>query len=90
MMYGHKTGLSPWAFTLQVICQQRCPPAPAAIIMSLEAVFAAITGYLVLGQTLSLRALFGCALIFGGVLIVQLVPLLKREARAATTHTASD
>jgi len=35
----------------------------------------------VLGQTLTLRALIGCGLIFGGVLIVQLVPLLKRGAK---------
>lgn len=33
------------AFTLQVVCQKHCPPAPAAIIMSLEAVFAALVGY---------------------------------------------
>lgn len=64
------------AFTLQVVCQKRCPPAPAAVIMSMEAVFAALTGYLVLAQTLTPRALTGCALIFCGVLVVQLTPML--------------
>jgi drug/metabolite transporter (DMT)-like permease len=68
------------AFTLQVICQQHCPPAPAAIIMSLEAVFAAITGYLVLNQILSMRALFGCSLILAGVLIAQLVPMMSKTS----------
>ena len=67
------------AFTLQVVGQKHCPPAPAAIIMSLEAVFAAIAGYLVLHQTLTGRALIGCILILVGVLVVQLVPMLKRK-----------
>jgi drug/metabolite transporter (DMT)-like permease len=66
------------AFTLQVICQKRCPPAPAAIIMSLEAVFAAIAGYLVLNQELSVRAILGCVLIFVGVVLAQVLPLLRR------------
>lgn len=65
------------AFTLQVVGQKHCPPAPAAIIMSLEAVFAAIAGYLVLYQTLTDRALIGCFLILAGVLVVQLVPLMR-------------
>jgi len=62
------------AFTLQVVCQKRCPPAPAAILMSLEAVFAALAGYLILHQTLTGRAIAGCGLILCGVLIVQLAP----------------
>jgi drug/metabolite transporter (DMT)-like permease len=65
------------AYTLQVVCQQHCPPAPSAIIMSLEGVFAAIAGYLVLHQTLTVRALIGCLLILLGVLIVQLVPIMR-------------
>lgn len=60
------------AYTFQVVCQKRCPPAPAAIIMSLEAVFAAIAGYLVLNQTLTGRAIAGCFLILLGVLMVQI------------------
>jgi drug/metabolite transporter (DMT)-like permease len=65
------------AFTLQVVCQKRCPPGPAAVIMSLEAVFAAIAGYLVLDQALTWRAVAGCGLILCGVLVVQLAPLRK-------------
>lgn len=66
------------AHTLQVVCQKHCPPAPSAMIMSLEGVFAAIAGYLLLHQTLTSRALTGCALILAGVLIVQLLPMRKR------------
>jgi len=47
--------------------------------MSLEAVFAAIAGYLVLNQTLTARALIGCLLILLGVLMVQLVPMMRRK-----------
>jgi drug/metabolite transporter (DMT)-like permease len=65
------------AFTLQVICQKRCPPGPAAVIMSMEAVFAAIAGYLILDQKLTGRAILGCFLILCGMLIVQLVPMIK-------------
>lgn len=80
------------AYTLQVVCQKRCPPAPAAIIMSLEAVFAALAGYLVLNQTLTARALVGCFLILLGVLIAQLVPLMsikKAQLLAQNTRSAS-
>ena len=69
------------AFTLQVFCQKHCPPGPAAVIMSLEAVFAALAGYLVLDQKLSLRAVAGCALILCGLLIVQLVPIIVRKKK---------
>ena len=67
--------------TLQVFCQKHCPPAPAAIIMSLEGVFAAIAGYFVLHQTLTGRAIIGCLLILAGVLMVQLVPMMMRRRR---------
>jgi len=77
------------AFTLQVVCQKRCPPAPAAVIMSLEAVFAAITGYLVLDQTLTIRALFGCALILCGVLVAQLVPIMSKRRNRPEPDTRS-
>jgi len=67
------------AFTLQIVCQKHCPLGTAAVIMSMEAVFAALAGYLVLGQTLSARAWGGCFLILCGVLVVQLVPLMRRR-----------
>ena len=62
------TGL---AYTLQVVAQRVARPAPAAIILSLEAVFAALGGGLLLGETLSPRALGGCALMLAGMLLSQ-------------------
>jgi drug/metabolite transporter (DMT)-like permease len=60
------------AYTLQVVGQRHAPPAHAAIILSLETVFAALGGWLLLNETLSQRGLFGCGLMFGGMLLSQL------------------
>ncbi|AZQ10174.1 EamA-like transporter family protein [Shewanella khirikhana] len=62
------------AYTLQVLAQKHAHPAHAAIILSLETVFAAIGGMLFLDESLSGRALFGCGLMLVGMLISQ-VPL---------------
>ena len=59
------------AYTLQVMGQTRAHPAHAAIILSLESVFAAVGGWIVLSEGLSPRALVGCALMLGGVLLAQ-------------------
>jgi len=60
------------AFTLQVVVQKTAHPAHAAIIMSLETVFAAFGGWLLLDEHLSSRALFGCMLMLCGMLFAQL------------------
>jgi drug/metabolite transporter (DMT)-like permease len=60
------------AYTLQVVAQQHAHPAHAAILLSLEAVFAAVGGWLLLGETLSLRGMIGCALMLSGMLFSQL------------------
>jgi len=62
------------AYTLQVVAQRDANPAHAAIILSLEAVFAAVAGYFLLGEVLAVRALIGCALMLGGMLVSQLRP----------------
>ncbi|MBL6946797.1 MAG: DMT family transporter [Rhodospirillales bacterium] len=62
-------------FTLQVIGQQHTPAPDAAIILSSETVFAAITGMIFLGEVLSVNGYLGCALILAGVLAVELVPM---------------
>jgi len=59
------------AYTLQVVAQRRARPAHAAIILSFESVFAALGGWLVLGEGLSTRGLVGCALMLAGVLLAQ-------------------
>ncbi len=60
------------AYTLQVVAQKDAPPTHAAIILSLEAVFAVLGGWLILSEMLSLRSLFGCALMLAGMLMSQL------------------
>lgn len=62
------------AYTLQVVAQQKAHPAHAAIILSLESVFALMGGWLFLGEILSLRGLFGCFLMLSGMLLSQLLP----------------
>jgi drug/metabolite transporter (DMT)-like permease len=58
--------------------------------MSLEAVFAALAGYLVLNQTLTGRAITGCFLILLGVLMVQLVPMMgKKQASMLANNSRS-
>ena len=59
-------------YTLQVIGQRQVPPAHAAIILSLEAVFAVLGGWLLLAETLPLRGLAGCALMLCGMILSQL------------------
>lgn len=60
------------AYTLQVVAQKKAPPHHAAIILSLETVFAALAGWLILDEVLSARAMLGCALMFAGMLLAQL------------------
>jgi drug/metabolite transporter (DMT)-like permease len=60
------------AYTLQVVAQKEAPPAHAAIFLSLEAVFAAVGGWLLLSEILTARAIFGCGLMLAGMLLSQL------------------
>ena len=63
------------AFTLQVVGQRYTPAADAAIILSSETVFAALAGFLFLGEQLTSGQLAGAALILCGILAVELLPL---------------
>ena len=75
------------AFTLQVVAQKDAITSHAAIILSLEAVFAALAGWLILGETLTPRGLLGCALMLAGMLTAQLVPIyLDRRRRPAVVQ----
>jgi drug/metabolite transporter (DMT)-like permease len=60
------------AYTLQIFGQKHAQPAPAAIIMSLETVFAALGGAILLHESLGTRGVLGCALMFTGMLLSQL------------------
>ncbi len=59
------------AYTLQIIGQKNASPAHAALILSMETVFAAIGGFLILGEILGARELIGCALMLGGMILSQ-------------------
>ena len=65
------------AYTLQVVAQKDAHPAHAAILLSLEAVFAAIGGGWLLNETLTERAMFGCGLMLIGMLLSQLWGFLR-------------
>ncbi|MFC1682961.1 DMT family transporter [Candidatus Zixiibacteriota bacterium] len=60
------------AYTLQVVAQRRVRPTHAAIILSLEAIFAVLGGWLLLEEILTVRELLGCALMLGGMLLSQM------------------
>ena len=67
-----------FAFVLQIYAQKNITPAPAAIIFSLEGVFATIAAWFLLNQILGINNLLGCFFILSGVLLSQLVPLIKK------------
>ncbi len=75
-------------YTLQVVAQRHAHPAHAAIILSLEAVFAAAGGWWLLGETLSSRALVGCGLMLAGMCISQLHPLhANKQVESNSGHS---
>ena len=69
-----------FAFVLQIYAQKNITPAPAAIIFSLEGVFATIAAWFLLNQLLGINNLLGCFFILCGVLLSQLLPLIKRKS----------
>jgi drug/metabolite transporter (DMT)-like permease len=66
------------AYTLQIVAQRHTPVAEAALIMSLESVFAALAGAVLLGERLTPLAAGGCVMILGGVVMVEVAPALRR------------
>ena len=73
-----------FAFVLQIYAQRNISPAPAAIIFSLEGVFATIAAWILLSQVLEMNNILGCAFILCGVLISQLVPLINQKQEKKT------
>ena len=69
------------AFVLQIYAQKNITPAPAAIIFSLEGVFATIAAWFLLNQMLDINNLLGCFFILCGVLLSQLLPLMKQRSK---------
>ena len=68
-----------FAFVLQIYAQKNITPAPAAIIFSLEGVFATIAAWYILNQVLDINNLLGCFFILCGVLLSQLLPLVQKK-----------
>ena len=67
-----------FAFVLQIYAQKNITPASAAIIFSLEGVFATVAAWFILNQVLDINNILGCFFILCGVLLSQLLPLIKR------------
>ena len=67
------------AFALQIFGQRNISAAPAAIVMSLEGVVAAIAAWVILNQILGLNNIIGCSLILGGILLSQLAPIYEKN-----------
>ena len=66
------------AFTLQMFAQKNIEEAPAAIIYSLEGVFAAVAAWIILEQILNINNIIGCFLILIAVIFSQLAPSIKK------------
>ena len=67
------------AFVLQLFGQKHISAAPAAIIMSLEGVFATISAWIILNQILGFGNIIGCSFILIGVLFSQLLPIYEKK-----------
>lgn len=60
------------AYTLQIIAQKNTDPTVASLILSLESVFAALAGWILINETLSPKEIFGCVLVFTAIILAQL------------------
>ncbi len=67
-------------YTLQILGQKGADPTVASLILSLESVFSVLAGWVLLGQALTAKELFGCALIFGAIVLAQLPERRKDNA----------
>ncbi len=62
------------AYTIQIVAQQKAHPAHAALILSMEGIFAALGGWIILSENLTPRGMLGCALMLGGIILAQSPP----------------
>ena len=65
------------AYTLQIVGQKNMDPTVASLILSLESVFSVLAGWIILHQTLSMRELSGCVLMFLAIILAQLPEKVK-------------
>jgi len=75
------------AYTFQIIAQKNTDSTSATLIMSLESVFAVLSGWIILGESLSVKELIGCALVFIAVILAQVpLPKLKKKDKAKSNE----
>ncbi|MCD8335849.1 MAG: DMT family transporter [Lachnospiraceae bacterium] len=67
------------AYTLQIVAQKGMDPTVASLILSLESVFSVLFGWLLLGQSLAMRELSGCGLMFAAIILAQLPDRKRRK-----------
>lgn len=60
------------AYTLQIVAQKDADPTVASLLLSMEAVFAALSGWLILGEVMTAREILGCILVFAAIILAQL------------------
>ncbi|WP_404384639.1 DMT family transporter [Caenispirillum salinarum] len=77
------------AFTLQVVGQRGAHPADAALILSSEMVFAALSAAIVLGERLTVAQMGGAGLILASILVVEALPFLRTKRRRNASASAS-
>lgn len=71
------------AYSLQIVGQRNIEPTTASLIMSLESVFAAVSGWLILHERMSLKETYGCILVLTAVILSQ-IPIKRTKAKALT------
>lgn len=76
------------AYTLQIVGQKYTDPTSASMLMSLESVFAALSGWIFLSESMSLSQILGCLLMFAAIVLVQL-PDRKTEDYVNTDATSA-
>ena len=79
---------SAFAFTVQIVAQQHTTAPQAAIMLSSESLFAALFAVLLLGERLAMTGLAGCALLFGAMLAVEIVPALRPAREGGARHAS--
>ena len=73
-------------YTLQVLGQRDTDPTVASLIMCMEAVFAVLTGALLIGEKMTVRETVGCVLMFFAVILAQLSPVISSIRRSGRSH----
>ena len=68
------------AYTLQVVGQKFAEPAVASVSMSLESVFAALGGWIISGNSLTIREIFGCILVFVAIIVAQIPDIFNNRS----------